>query len=354
MGNDRRWFENLVVACTAQRVGGISKGLAIKGKGALVFDINDDTGKPHCIKIPISLFLPGLKMCLLSPQHWAQEVGDNYPLPHGTRMENNAHSCVLWWGQGKFLKMIPFDPATNTPIFCTSPSTLSYHVFVNTFIACEAPFFRREHVLQLLGRRWLAGVAPPPKKFIGKENLNYDKSKKRASEGVVLTDNETVPTANLPPPPELAPHPDILRCAALTYDPSPVLNEDNEYSVSAPDNQAELMRWHYCLGHALFTSLHQLARNGEIPTKLANVQPPRCAGCLFGAMTKVPWRTKAQRDDSHAVFAATKPGSASPSTTCNQLSRGFTPRQRARLPRHATRTRQSLSTTICVSSLFTL
>jgi hypothetical protein len=129
MGNDRRQFKNLVVARAAQRIRGISKGLAIEGKGTLVFDVNDDTGKPHRIKIPNSPFLPGLKMCLMLPQHWAQEAGDNYPLPHGTRMENNAHSCVLWWGQGKFSKTISFDPATNTSIFRTLPSTSSYHAF---------------------------------------------------------------------------------------------------------------------------------------------------------------------------------------------------------------------------------
>ncbi len=168
-----------------------------------------------------------------------------------------------------------------------------YCAFVNTFIACKAPFFRREHVLQLSGRCWLAGIAPLPVEFFAKENLNCDKSEKRASEGVVLADNKTVPMANLPPPSELAPHPDILCCNALTYDPSPVLDEDNKYSVSAPDDQAELMRWHYRLGHALFTSLRQLTHNGKIPTKLANVQPPCCAGCLFGALTKVCWHTKA-------------------------------------------------------------
>jgi hypothetical protein len=95
MGNDKHCFENLVLARTAQRVGGISKGLSIEGKGTLVIDVNDDTGKPHRVKIPNSLYLPGLRMCLLSPQHWAQEARDDYPLPNGTRMENNAHSCVL-------------------------------------------------------------------------------------------------------------------------------------------------------------------------------------------------------------------------------------------------------------------
>jgi hypothetical protein len=87
-----------------------------------------------------------------------------------------------------------------------------------------------------------------------------------------------------------------------------VLEETDKYSVATPDDQAELMQWHYCLGHASFPKLKQLARNGKIPAKLANIRPPCCAGCLFGSMTKVPWHTKDQRDDDHSVFAATKPG----------------------------------------------
>ena len=68
------------------------------------------------------------------------------------------------------------------------------------------------------------------------------------------------------------------------------------------------MRWHYRLGHKPFARLKSLAENGEIPKRLARIRPPRCAGCLYGAMTKVPWRSKGQRDSTHPVFAATKPG----------------------------------------------
>jgi hypothetical protein len=52
------------------------------------------------------------------------------------------------------------------------------------------------------------------------------------------------------------------------------------------------MRWHYQLGHLTFPKLKQLALNGEIPKKLAKMLPPKCAGCLFGAMTKLPWQGK--------------------------------------------------------------
>jgi hypothetical protein len=64
------------------------------------------------------------------------------------------------------------------------------------------------------------------------------------------------------------------------------------------------MRWHYCLGHLSFPKLKQLALNSKIPKKLAKVLPPKCASCLFGAMTKLPWQGKETKE----VFVVTKPG----------------------------------------------
>ena len=48
-----------------------------------------------------------------------------------------------------------------------------------------------------------------------------------------------------------------------------------------------------------------LAELGEIPKRLAKVVPPKCAGCIFGAMTKVAWKGK---EDQRHIFIATKPG----------------------------------------------
>jgi hypothetical protein len=67
------------------------------------------------------------------------------------------------------------------------------------------------------------------------------------------------------------------------------------------------MQWHYHLGHLTFPKLKQLALNGEIPKKLTKVLPPKCTGCLFSAMTKLPWRGKETKAD-HEVFIAIKPG----------------------------------------------
>jgi hypothetical protein len=69
MANTPHLFENLHLINDVGEVNGIGDGLAIKGKGTFKFSIKDDNGNIHTIKITNSLYLPGLKQCLLSPQH---------------------------------------------------------------------------------------------------------------------------------------------------------------------------------------------------------------------------------------------------------------------------------------------
>jgi len=185
-------------------------------------------------------------------------------------MENNAHSCKLLWGQGLFSKTIPSNDATNTPIFYTSPSpsTSSYRAFVHTFQALEAPFFSREHVLQLPGRRWLDRGSPPdPAEFVAEENFGFssmppsvgDEANKRSCSPL-----ETVQGGS--------PLSAVVR-NDLRYDPSPPLTEEDEYCVAAPNDQAELMRWHYRLGHEPFARLKFLLRMARSPSALLAFAP---------------------------------------------------------------------------------
>ncbi len=97
----------------------------------------------------------------------------------------------------------------------------------------------------------------------------------------------------------------IGRAGPLTFDPCPDSTHEDQHIHVPSDKQAELMHWHYCLGHLLFPKLKALAKIGEIPKHLANILPPVCAGCAFGAMTRVPWKN---RETTKTVFKATKPG----------------------------------------------
>ena len=97
----------------------------------------------------------------------------------------------------------------------------------------------------------------------------------------------------------------------LAFDPRSSVSATQSHKHQAVDGQAELLRWHYRLGHLAFSKLKQLAIAGEIPKHLAKVTPPACAGCLYGAMTKVPWRSKPSKKDQEKrseVFEALEPG----------------------------------------------
>ncbi len=135
MANAPHLFENLRLNNNKGRVDGINSRLDIKGEGAFKFNITNNNGKAHMFKIPNSLYVPNLKRCLLSPQHWAQEARDEQ-----TWMGNYRNDCVLHWRGGK--KTIPFQSTTNVPVFYTASSSQSYRVFTATFEAMEASYFR--------------------------------------------------------------------------------------------------------------------------------------------------------------------------------------------------------------------
>jgi hypothetical protein len=122
-----------------------------------------------------------------------------------------------------------------------------------------------------------------PEEFVAEENLNYDKEVS-VNEGV-SEDSKMIKTSNLPSPPLDKNPSEILRRGPFTFDPSPPQEEGEDTQLAAANNQTKLMCWHYSLGHLPFAKLKQLALNREILKKLTKAKPPKCAECLFGAMT---------------------------------------------------------------------
>ncbi len=286
-------------------VEGIKLGLDIKGMGTFKFKIKNKDGMTQEIKIPNSLYVPELKRCLLSPQHWVQEAKDNYPRPKGTRMSQDDEFYYVSWGQAKYRNSILYDPLTNVLTLYTAALLHPYRAFPATFEAIEAPFFRREKVLQFPGLgHTIDEPRLVPEEFVAEENVNYQKEVS-ASEGA-NADDRTVKMANSPSPQQEEPS-KVTRQGPLTFDPSPSTEEAKDVQLSAANEQAKLMQWHYRLGHLTFPKLKQLALNGKILKKLTRVLPPKCAGCLFGTMTKIPWQGK-ETKANHEVFVTTKPG----------------------------------------------
>jgi hypothetical protein len=178
--------------------------------GTFKFKIKDDNGMTHKIKIPNSLYVSELRRCLLSPQHWVQEVKDNYPRPKGTRMDQGNEYYCLNWGQAKYWSLVPYNPLTNVLIMYTATLLRAYHAFATTFKALEAPFFRWEKVLQFPGHgRTINKPNLAPEEFVVEENVNYQKDVS-VSEGANV-DNRMVKMANLPLPPQEEEPPRVIR-----------------------------------------------------------------------------------------------------------------------------------------------
>ena len=140
MANNTHLFEDLCLNKNNGQVDGIADGLAIKGKGTFKFDITNNYGKKHTIRIKNSFYVLKMRRCLLSPQHWAQEAKEGETWMQFKR--EFPYNCVLNWKGGK--KTIPNQPSTNVPVFYTASSSLCYCAFTATFEAMEASFFRRE------------------------------------------------------------------------------------------------------------------------------------------------------------------------------------------------------------------
>jgi hypothetical protein len=103
----------------------------------------------------------------------------------------------------------------------------------------------------------------------------------------------------------------------LTFNHEPTSCDDDLFNDAAiaSEDQAELMQWHERLRHLPFSFIKQLATNREIPVQSKDTQPPsRCAGCLFGKMTKAPWQTSKTKSKIKEV---TRPGHASLLIKCN-------------------------------------
>ena len=88
----------------------------------------------------------------------------------------------------------------------------------------------------------------------------------------------------------------------------PHADDSQRLMVESP--QADLLRWHYRLRHLSFKLIKAMEEVGLLTKKLAKALIPKCAGCMFAAMTKKPWRTKGRNTGGQVgrILKITRPG----------------------------------------------
>ena len=311
MSGDMSHFQNLqaIPSYLQRKVGGIGGSLTAIATGDFVFKLADDKGVISTIRLPNSLYVPGLQFPLLCPQHWAQAAKDNTPTPKGTIIINSDTDCQLFWNQRRNCKTVSHSSRTNTPTFWTAPGTIAYTAF-------EAVFHIHDPTSYLQHVAYQVDANPAVEEIIAEEHFH------KSRHSPVLEGAHELPAAA--PALEWLPkhghhifasnedtchfHPtgnhkwgDCHKSRAYTDPSAPDLSSDND--------KVELMRWHHRLGHLSFPQLQALAERGEIPKRLAKVKEIFCAGCVFGGMTRQPFRHKQHMHQKRRnIFLATKPG----------------------------------------------
>eukprot|EP00957_Ditylum_brightwellii_P208119 15355942-Ditylum_brightwellii.AAC.2 len=89
--------------------------------------------------------------------------------------------------------------------------------------------------------------------------------------------------------------------------PLEAIPEEENEGLAAVNDQAELLQWHYHLGHLSFCKIHLLSLVGIFPRCLAKIRPPKCAGYMYMNMTRKAWRIKTKQN-RNKIMKATEPG----------------------------------------------
>ena len=273
--------------------------ISVTMKGTLKWVIEDNDGRIHDFRIEDSLYVPDGNMRLLSPQHWAnssylqegnQKVRCN--INHKGSMQFWNRNVLRWGTNGQFTRTIFNNKRSRVPVLYTSPTTEQFT------------------------------------KYQAKVRDNIDMSYLTCFEATVSDDED---------PDSHSPHHTHEECEVepvnFIFSTHPMTSagekhSDKEQLLTAVSDRAELMRWHLRLGHLSFPRLKDLAEKGIIPRRLAMVRAPKCAGCIYGRMTKRP---RSKRKLQGKIKIAEKPGECVSVDQMESSSSGFIGQMKGRL-----------------------
>jgi hypothetical protein len=85
-------------------------------------------------------------------------------------------------------------------------------------------------------------------------------------------------------------------------------NEEVKDEFKQLDPKTLKLLWHYRLGHLPFSTINRVTKRGELPKRLARCPDLMCTSCIYGHMTKKPWRTRAEPITIARQRSITQPG----------------------------------------------
>ena len=253
--------------------------------GTIKWHIEDDEGKVHPIILPNSLYLKSATSRLLSPQHWAQVAKDHKPLPHGTWCATFHDRVVLYWAQQQYKRTIPLDRyGTNVATIRSAPGYNAYSVF------CDEHHLDDDNKAVCYEVGMVSDVESDNEVDSNNDdsNENYIRTNPLTTD-YSLSNNTSKHTTTMGSY-------DVVDNNLLTH---VIEDEEDRQTIN---HAAEFLRWHHRLGHISPKKIRLMAQQGLIPTYLSRCPIPICSSCMYGKMTKRPWRTKGYDNKDETSF----------------------------------------------------
>lgn len=271
ISNKKSDFIGKISPCEAEIKSFGGNKLKASGTGTVEWKILDDVNNLHVLRIHDVLYVPQAHVRLLCPQQWAQQVQKRSPSNNGTFSINYSDKLVLYWNDGKSTKTIPWSSKTNTAYMRTAPGFNNAHNFMKI---AKKDFTQPPTTLSYANSSSVIEndvfhTSPEQNDKTLTEVSDFDEVDPLWSKELLSNDTSQQNTVSLMNP-----------------------RVQNDFELQSSDDQAELLRWHQRLSHLSFKRIKLLALLGILPRRLATTKSPKCLACIYGSMTRKPWRTK--------------------------------------------------------------
>ena len=269
-----------------QKVIGRVKGMggdkvAVTAVGTVRWRIDDEEGISHSFLIPGSLYIPESPARLFSPQHWAQERKDNVPLKNGTWQATFADHVLLVWGQQKYRKIIKFDKS-NVATFSTTPGGKEFRIF-HACLEAGQEVEEKEEGLQdvvafdatLIVDDEADNDATEPSQNISEDNESIIPIRQEDNQSGNTTSDSDDDAGYTKTTGHHDTSCDKYRNLAVVEDV-----ESGAFEGRLKPT-AEVLLWHYRLGHIPFSRIQTMAKEGLLPRRLSDCRLPKCSACIY-------------------------------------------------------------------------
>lgn len=259
--------------------------------GTIKWCIEDDDGKVHSIILPHSLYIKNATSRLLSPQHWAQVANDCTPSPNGTWCATYADKVVLYWDQQQYQRTIVLDrQGTNVPTIRSAPGFNTYSVFCDEYDQHDdkkALCYDVNMISDVESDNDVDSINDDSNEtYIRTTPLTTNYSLSNTGANASATKGSIIDTSDM----------------LITH----VIDDEEERQTT--NHSAEFLKWHHRLGHISPKKIRMMAQQRILPRYLYNCNIPICSSCMFGKMTRRPWRTKGHQNKDETKDKQLRPG----------------------------------------------